>query len=137
VALPARAQPEAVRRGSVLVCDDEGRLADLTAGLLRHHGFRTEAVPDGAQALDQIARDPGFQVLILDLNLHGLASSEVIRELACSHPDVRVIVTSGYSAEDVPASLLAQPNVVGYLAKPYPVDRLVGAVDAALATRTT
>jgi two-component system, cell cycle sensor histidine kinase and response regulator CckA len=105
----------------------------LTAGLLRHYGFDTEAVPDGTLALERARSAPGFQVLILDLSLHGLTSAELVRLLSTEQPNVRVILTSGYSAEDVPESLLAAPNVAGYLPKPYPVERLIAAVDLALA----
>ena len=115
----------------VLVCDDEGRLADLTAGLLRHSGYMAEAVVDGAAALARAAREPRVDVVLLDLNLAGTPSSEVLTWLASEQPAVRVILTSGYAAEDVPEVLLNAPSVVGYLAKPYPVERLVAAIRSA------
>jgi CheY-like chemotaxis protein len=116
----------------VLVCDDEGRLAQLTAGLLRHHGFVADAVSDGAAALDRAAGDPSFQVLLLDLNLDGLSSREVVGELAARNPEIRIILTSGYAAEDVPDDLMQRSNVAGYLPKPYPVEKLVSAVRGAV-----
>ena len=117
----------------VLVCDDEGRLADLTAGLLRHSGYAAEAVVDGAAALARAAREPKVDVVLLDLNLAGTSSSDVLIGLAREQPAVRVILTSGYAAEDVPAALLHAQNVAGYLAKPYPVERLVAAIRSAAA----
>lgn len=122
---------EAGRR--ILICDDESRLAQLTAGLLRHHGFVAEAVADGARALAVAGEEPGFEVLLLDLTLHGVTSAEVVRRLRELGSSTRVVLTSGYSPEDVPPALLAEPNVVGYLAKPYPVESLVSAIRAALA----
>jgi len=126
---PQPAEQTAVR---VLVCDDEGRLAQLTAGLLRHHGFVAEAVSDGAAALERAAGDPSFEVLLLDLNLDGVSSREVVGELAERNPDIRVILTSGYAAEDIPDDLMQRPNVAGYLPKPYPVERLVSVVRGAV-----
>jgi hypothetical protein len=47
---------------------------------------------------------------------------------------VSVILTSGLSAEDQPASLLNHPLVINYLAKPYTVGELVSAISAATGT---
>ncbi|MBK7582211.1 MAG: response regulator [Myxococcales bacterium] len=112
----------------VLVCDDEDRLADLTAALLRHFGFFAEAVADGARAVAAMRAEPGFDVLILDLNLRGTSSAEVIRALRDDGGLARVVITSGYAEEDVPVALMQEPNVVGYLPKPYPAERLVATV---------
>jgi two-component system OmpR family response regulator len=119
----------------VLVCDDAERLAELTAGLLTHHGFFAEAVGDGGIALDRIAHaDRPFDVLLLDLHLRGKTSSEVVHALR--NTGIRVILTSGYSAEDVPEELRREPHVTGYLPKPYPVDRLVSVIRSAIDSRS-
>ncbi len=117
----------------VLICDDEQRLADLTAGLLRHFGFVAEAVGDGESAVAAAGVEPAFDVLILDLSLPGVSSAEVIRRIRELGRGTRVVLTSGYSREDVPPALFREPNVVGYLPKPYPVERLVATVREALA----
>jgi CheY-like chemotaxis protein len=116
----------------VLICDDEQRLAELTAGLLRHFGFEADAVVDGERALEVVGSGSRVDVLILDVNLPGLSAEEVVRRLREDGGSTRVVLTSGLSEEDVPASLSADPSVVGYLAKPYPVERLVATVRDAL-----
>ncbi|MBI3202632.1 MAG: response regulator [Myxococcales bacterium] len=122
----------ALGRGRVLVCDDERRLADLTAALLRQFGFFAESVADGDRAVSAALADPGFDVLILDLNLNGTSSAEVIRRVRELGRGTRIVLTSGFCPEDVPQALMAAPGVVAYLAKPYPVERLVTTVSDAL-----
>jgi CheY-like chemotaxis protein len=117
----------------VLVCDDEGRLADLTANLLRESGFLAETVTDGAAAVERARHEPSVDVLLLDLNLPGTSSRDVLGSLARESPHTRVILTSGYAIEDVPESLIHAANVAGYLAKPYSVERLIATIRAALA----
>lgn len=117
----------------ILICDDEARLAELTAGLLRHFGFVAEAVADGERAIAVAGAEPGFDLLILDLTLPGVSSAEVVRRIRELGRRTRVVLTSGYSREDVPPALLREPNVVAYLAKPYPVEQLVRTVREALA----
>lgn len=126
------AGPDAPQEVRVVVCDDEGRLAQLTAGLLRHHGFVAEAVSEGSKALELADAEPGFQVLLLDLNLEGMSSRQVVTELGARKPDIRVVLTSGSAPEDVPEDLMNKPNVAGYLPKPYPVERLVEVVREAM-----
>ncbi len=122
----------ALGRGRVLVCDDERRLAELTAALLRQFGFFAESVADGDRAVSAALADPGFDVLILDLNLNGTSSAEVIRRVRELGRGTRIVLTSGFCPEDVPQALMAAPGVVAYLAKPYPVERLVTTVSDAL-----
>jgi signal transduction histidine kinase/CheY-like chemotaxis protein len=147
-------------RQRVLICDDEGRLADLTVGLLEEFGFSAQAVVRGEEALALLLGDakyarPGTgavgqramqrvqagasesseepKVMLLDVNLAGgIPASQVLDELLLRGSSIKVILSSGLSQEDVPASLRNHRLVVSYLAKPYTVDNLVAAINAAL-----
>lgn len=121
-------------RGAVLVCDDEARLAMLTAGLLEQHGYTAVTVGTAGAAIEALAGQR-IDVMLLDLHLPDGNAHEVIArmgERALRHP---VILTSGYAEEDVDPTLLRSPYVVGYLAKPYSMDRLVAVIERALARR--
>jgi len=110
----------------VLICDDEQRLASLTADLLAQYGYRTRTVSSVEQTIQVLeANTSDFDALLLDVNLpHGSAGRvlERMRQIGCAAP---VILTSGYSVEDIASELLGDPHVVHYLAKPYPVEELV------------
>lgn len=152
---PSQQVPRTPQR--VLICDDEGRLADLTVGLLEEFGFSAQAVVRGEEALALLrsaeanargaesaarvdaAGRPAAEsaalpkVMLLDVNLGGgMQASEVLNELVRRGTDIKVILSSGLSQEDVPASLRNHRLVVSYLAKPYTVDNLVAAINAAL-----
>lgn len=158
---PPSSQQVPRTRQHVLICDDEGRLADLTVGLLEEFGFSAQAVVRGEEALallrtaelnargareaesaarvDAVGRLAAEsvalpKVMLLDVNLGGgMQASEVLNELVRRGSDIKVILSSGLSQEDVPASLRNHRLVVSYLAKPYTVDNLVAAINAALA----
>ncbi len=122
--------------GVVLVCDDEARLAMLTAGLLEQHGYAAVTVGTAGSAIEALATQR-IDVMLLDLHLPDGNAHEVIArmgEQSLQHP---VILTSGYAEEDVDPTLLRGPLVVGYLAKPYSMDRLIAAIDRALEQRTS
>lgn len=115
--------------GRVAICDDEARLAALMAGLLRQHGYEACPVSSGAELLDLMRRSggSGFDAVVLDVNLAGEDTSEVLRALQ-AHARVPVILSSGYGEDDLAPELREQPNVRGYLGKPYTADRLVAVI---------
>ncbi len=118
----------------VLVCDDEARLAMLTAGLLDQYGYGAVTVATGAAALEQLG-EGGCDLMLLDMNLPDGSADQVIAQMKERELEIPVIITSGYAEEDVDPKLLADRLVSSYLAKPYSVDRLVGAIQRALDSR--
>jgi CheY-like chemotaxis protein len=116
----------------VLICDDETRLADLTAGLLEEFGYHAAAVAEGGEAVEA-ALKTGIQVLILDVNLSaGLSAHDVLSTLDQVGAHVAVILTSGLALNEVAPALRDHRLVVGYLGKPYTVEELTSGIEQAL-----
>jgi len=106
----------------VLICDDESRLVNLTAGLLREFGYEVLTVKCGADAVACVAQQP-VDVVILDVNLPGEDSLAVARRLL-EERSVAIVLSSGFAEEDVESELLALPGVRAFLAKPYGIEVL-------------
>jgi PAS domain S-box-containing protein len=111
----------------ILICDDEARLVALTAGLLREFGFDVLTVRSGAEAIRTVAMNP-IDVVILDVNLPGEDAHDIVAQLR-SRSDVSVILSSGYTEEDIEPQLLHDSAVKAFLAKPYGVETLVDTID--------
>ena len=140
VATPAE-QPRAVgcstspapEPQTILICDDERRLAMLTAGLLEPLGYRTVTAYRATDALELLtSATPPVHLLVLDVHLRPTPASEFLAEMDARSILVPVILSSGYAREDIPDELMSHPLVVGYLAKPYPVEELAELVSNAL-----
>lgn len=118
----------------VLVCDDETRLATLTAGLLEEFGYESATVSLADEALAVLCtRNLPIDVLLLDVNLSaGLSASELLAALTAKGNAVPVILTSGLASEDLPPELRTHKQVKGYLAKPYTVEELIHAISSAM-----
>jgi PAS domain S-box-containing protein len=121
----------AVANATVLVCDDEERLAALTAALLEQQGYRA-LVASGADSAASVAEGQRLDVLVLDVNLACSSASAVLERVAERGFRGPTVLTSGYPEEDVPRELRRHPRVTGYVAKPYSVERLIAAIDHAL-----
>ena len=128
-----QSSPENAGGETVLVCDDEARLAMLTAGLLDQYGYAAVTVSSCEEALSALGSEAsGCDVILLDVNLPDGTAGEVLQRMRSRGYHQPVILTSGYAEEDVSPELIADAQVAGYLAKPYSVDRLVGAIRRAL-----
>lgn len=122
------------KRDQVLICDDESRLATLTAGLLKEFGYGSTAVGAGEEALNVMRAHAGdVDVLLLDVNLtSGTTAHDILETMRREGLDSPVILTSGFAPEDVPESLRHHHCVASYLPKPYTVGELVAAIKRAL-----
>src|SRR5690606_17522238 len=129
---PLGNQVHAEPSAQVLICDDEARLGDLTAGLLEECGFPATFVAEGREALDYLHSHPKTGVLLLDVNLaSGMSTAELLALLLREGRAVRVVLTSGSALQDLEPTLAQHALVVGYLEKPYTEEALTAAVIAA------
>ena len=73
-----------------------------------------------------------MDLVILDLSMPRLSGADAVRGMAELDPAVRVILSSGYSADQ--ASVISFPQVLGFLQKPFKRGELLAAVRDALAS---
>lgn len=112
----------------VMVVDDHPMWRDNVSRDLTDAGYEVvAAVGDGGQAI-RVAPAAAPDVVILDLQLPDRSGVEVIRALAGSAPDARVLVLSASGErQDVLDSVKA--GAIGYLVKSATRDELLDAVE--------
>src|ERR1700738_4445765 len=89
---------------SVLVVDDQSPFRLAAKSVVRMTpGFELSGeAASGEEALDQVeALHP--DLVLMDINMPGISGIESTRRLVADHPDLRVILLSTYTAEDLPA----------------------------------
>lgn len=111
------------RKGTVLVMDDEKMFKNLSQQMLRSLGFEVDFVKDGTEAIEVYKRamDCGepFDAVILDLTVRGgMGGKQAIRKLREIAPEVKAIISSGYTDDPV-MSDFREYGFVAALAKPY------------------
>jgi len=109
--------------GHVLLMDDEGAILDVSATMLASLGYTVETSVDGKQAIEKYIdaekRGTPFDVVILDLTIpNGMGGEDAIKELLGINPQVKVIVSSGYSNSNV-LSNYAKYGFKGRISKPF------------------
>jgi signal transduction histidine kinase/ActR/RegA family two-component response regulator len=116
-------EPAPPGRGRILVMDDERVVRDVVTEMLAALGYESDAVADGAAAArryrEELEAGHPYDAVVLDLTVvGGQGGRETMETLTALDPDVRGIVSSGYSDDEV----LAKPAAFGFrgvIAKPF------------------
>ncbi len=118
--------------GTVLVVDDEEMVRAVTKSVLERAGFTVLTAADGRAALATF-RDHRAEIvaILLDMTMPHLSGEETYRELRRIDPDVRVVLTSGYSEQDA-TERFAGRGLAGFVRKPSTPQELIASMRAVL-----
>jgi CheY-like chemotaxis protein len=133
----ASARLAAGNRGRILVMDDEHVVREVTGELLRSLGHEVVLADRGEAAVMQyrtaMAEGRPFDIVILDLTVRGgMGGAEAVKKLRELDPNVKAVMSSGYSDDAVTADYRRQ-GFTAFLKKPYKVEELQSTLNALLA----
>ena len=129
-AAPAHAQQRgraprrrAVQNGGgrrVLVVEDNLEIGRFATQILDDLGYQSRWVPNADEALAQLGSVPDYDVVFSDVVMPGMNGVALAQEIRRRHPDLPVVLTSGYS------HVLAEEGPHGFdlLHKPYSAEQL-------------
>jgi CheY-like chemotaxis protein/two-component sensor histidine kinase len=132
---------EPVRKGRILVMDDEEGVKRAITMILAEKGHFIEGVDHGAAAiaayLKQRSEGTPFDVLILDVTVrNGYGAEEVIRRVREINPDVCAIVMSGYR-DNILMKEYKSYGFADVIYKPFDSHQIYSAVNRILRRRQT
>jgi two-component system cell cycle sensor histidine kinase/response regulator CckA len=111
--------------GTILLVEDEEPLRLAVSKMLRRAGFAVLEAASGSDALIMLQTHTNdVTVMLLDVTLPGIASTEVLREAKRLRPDLLVILTSAYNEESIAAKFAAFAPLP-FLRKPYLLTELL------------
>lgn len=109
---------------SILVVDDETAVRRFAARVLEREGYVVVQARDGIDALELLGqKSTSIDVVVSDIVMPRLNGVELMQALAVSHPDLPVILMSGYATGALAELGIASPCSI--LPKPFPSDRLL------------
>ncbi|MEI8196474.1 MAG: response regulator [Phycisphaerae bacterium] len=97
--------------------------ADDTRRMLEAFGFTVLTANDGRQAIDLFLETRPVVVVLMDLTMPTMGGLEAMKELRRLDPKVRVLLTSGYTEEEV-THRTEGTTASGFLQKPFRIDEL-------------
>ncbi len=126
---PAKASvPEPIENGwsgagKILLVDDEEVVRTIGSELLKELGFTTVLAESGAEAIETFKANRDLRAVILDLTMPGMDGEECFRELRQIDPEVKVVMSSGFSEQDVVQKFPGK-ELAGFIQKPYTLKAL-------------
>lgn len=125
--------------GKILVMDDEEMVREAAATILEELGYEVEFAENGTEALAKYGQEMRagrpFDAVIMDLTIPaGMGGKEAVRRLLEMDPDARVIVSSGYSNDDI-MSDFTRFGFSAVIAKPYRISDLSRTVKGVVEAR--
>lgn len=106
----------------ILLVDDEANFRKTVVDLLKLEGYDVYTAPSGADALS-LLKDVSVDIVITDVRMPRMSGVELLRRLRHSHPDVEVIVLTGYGSIDDAVKTIKM-GAYNYVMKPVNFEEL-------------
>ena len=119
-----------LKRGRILIADNEEVFLKSTADLLRSHGYQCDGVTDAVQAAEKL-KTANYDLLITDIRMLGNEQLGLIKKLTETENSIAIILVTGYPSLQTAIKSVELP-VASYLAKPVELDKLLFEVGNAL-----
>lgn len=120
---------------TVLLVEDEKLLRHVAKEMMQKLGCTVIEAENGLEAVDAFKRHrDDISLVVLDLVMPKMDGSETFRELRKMDPEVKILIATGFTDDDVVDQLLAD-GAAGFVEKPFTKETLAMAVAQALVGR--
>ncbi len=114
----------------LLLVDDERAFLDTMTKRLEKRQIGVWAVYSGTEALDELERNKGIEVVILDVKMPGMDGMETLVEIKKRFPLLEVVMLTGHATVETAIDGM-KLGAFDYLMKPCDIDLLLSKVTAA------
>ena len=109
---------------TILLAEDNEDVRNFMATALTRSGYHVVKAVDGEEAIERFKTNNGISLLILDSVMPKKNGRQVYDEISATHPDVKIIFTSGYT-RDVVLDKGIEDKKFDFIAKPVSPDTLL------------
>ena len=118
--------------GTVLLVDDEEIVLDVGKRMLEKIGYSVLTATCGKEALDIYKEKHGrIDFVVMDVIMPGLAAADTYDGLVSIDPEVKVLLSSGFSIDQQTSEVLNR-GCNGFIQKPFNMKDLAEKIDEIL-----
>jgi PAS domain S-box-containing protein len=118
--------------GTILLVDDEELVLEVGKGFLKVMGYIVLTAQGGREALETYKKhQDAIALVILDIVMPSMKGGEVFDRLKEINPDVKVLLSTGYSI-DGEATKILERGGKGFIQKPFDIKQLSQSIRAVL-----
>lgn len=119
------AEPEPVMNKTIMVIDDEEMIRSILERSLKKKKFSVLLSHGGNHALQEFRdKKDMIDLVILDMIMPEISGKELFEKLREIKPDIKVLISSGYTADD-DMDIILQNGAMGFIKKPFKIDDIV------------
>lgn len=116
-------------KARILMVDDDPYLLESHRRSLRKH-FDVHLAQGGIAALDKLASDGPFQVVVSDIKMPSMTGIDLLARIREEYPDTIRMVLTGFADLEIAISAVNRGDIFRFLTKPCAADDLVYAINA-------
>jgi PAS domain S-box-containing protein len=122
-------------KGHVMLVEDEHTVREMMERALRLLGYKVTICLDGPEAIETYRGCvPAVDLVLLDMILPAMRGIEVFRALRKHNPQAKILIFSGYSADDDAREILSL-GALGFIQKPVSLTDLSARLAEAMAKK--
>ncbi len=111
--------------GTVLLVDDEEVVLEVGTKLLEKLGYAVLDAESGRKALELYKENSDkIDIVVLDMVMPDVGGGEAYDKMKEINPNVKVLLSSGYSIEDAGAKEILNRGCDGFIQKPFNMEAL-------------
>ncbi|MBI1390411.1 MAG: response regulator [bacterium] len=112
-----------LRRGAVLVVDDERGMCHILKRMLTDEGYQVETAASGEEALPLIDKHV-FDVAMVDVRMPGMDGLQLLDEFRQRSPQTSVIMMTAFGAVETAVNAMKR-GAYEYISKPFNNDEII------------
>ena len=120
---------EGIRKGSILIVDDEPLLLKFNSTMLEAAGYSAKTTGNPFEAIE-LFREGSFDMVITDVVMPEMNGYELLKRIIEVDEMALVIMVSGYS--DIPLSDMKDAGAKAFMRKPYRFEELLKTIEKVL-----
>ncbi len=110
--------------GTVLLIDDEEMIIKVGGELLQELGYKVISARSGEEAIKLYKKNVDkIDLVVMDMIMPGMGGGETFDSLKAINPDIKVLLSSGYSINGQ-ASKILERGCDGFIQKPFNLNQL-------------
>jgi len=118
---------------TVLLADDEELALSVGRKVLQKAGYEVLTAEDGIRALEVFSdSDTAISCVILDLTMPRMGGEQAYEKLRELDPEVPIILSSGYTEQEITERFRDKGEIAGFIHKPYTVKQLLATLSEVL-----
>ena len=119
-----------LRRGNILVVDDEKGMCHILKRMLSDQGYNVDTANSGEEAVHLIAQEI-YHVALIDIRMPGMDGLELLERLKKDSPDTLVIMMTAYGTIETAVNAMKR-GAYEYITKPFNNDEVLHIISNAI-----